>query len=73
MRPYGVGGPFVYVLLLLVLDSGIRSTRHTQAGEHGGFLLPYTEIFPGHAVPYMADLAITHIKRVYVLHANSQS
>ena len=51
----------------------IRSTRYAQAGEHGRFLPPYTEIFPGHAVCCMTDLTITQIKRVHLLHTHSQS
>ena len=41
---------------------------HRKA-EHGGFPLPYTEIFSDHILRYMADLVTTQIKRVYVLHS----
>ena len=51
----------------------ISSTRCAQAGEHGRFLSPYTEIFPGRAVLCMADLAISQIKMVHLLHTHSQS
>ena len=44
----------------------ISSTTCAQAGEHGRFLPPHTEIFPGRAVCSMADLAITQIKRVHL-------
>ena len=52
---------------------GIWSARSAQAGEHGGCLLPYTEIFPDHTVYCIADLAFTQIKRVYMLHSVSQT
>ena len=53
--------------------SRIRSTMCAQAREHGRFLPPYREIFTGHAVCCMADLAITQTKMIYVLYALSQS
>ena len=46
--------------------------RSTQAGEHGRFLLPYTETFPGSAMLCIAYLAIAQKKGVYVLHAPSR-
>ena len=55
-------------LFLLWADSRIRSTRLGQAREHGGFPPPDREMFLGCAV---LCLAVTQIKRVYVLHAHS--
>ena len=40
----------------------IGSARSTQAGEHGGFLLSYTKIFPGCIVYCTKDLVFTQIK-----------
>ena len=47
--------------------------RLRQMGEHGGFLLPYTEMFPDCAVLHVADFVVTQNERIYVLHAQSQS
>ena len=52
------------------VDGGIRLR---QAGEHGGFLPPYTEMFPGCTVLCVAELAVTQKERVYVSYAQSQS
>ena len=51
-----------------VVGSGLLSVHN-----HGTFLPLYTEIFLGHAVSCMAYLAITQIKRIYVLDTHSQS
>ena len=49
------------------------SAKCAQAGKHGGFPLPHTETFPGHAALCISDLAFTKTKRVYVLHGASHS
>ena len=46
-------------------DSGIRVR---QVGEHGGFPLPYTEMFLGCTVLCVADLAVIQKERVYMCH-----